>query len=78
MSKSDKDFQWFYNLITELLRISFHTGALRMDIPQIGTPLGTIFITCCLWQWTIRKGKAHIFQQEVLLREQNRSASWAF
>ena len=49
-----------------------------MDIPQIGTPLGTIFITCCLWQWTIRKGKAHIFQQEVLLREQNRSASWAF
>ncbi|SMF22421.1 hypothetical protein [Pseudobacteriovorax antillogorgiicola] len=49
-----------------------------MDIPQIGTPLGTLMIICCLWVWTIRKGKAHLFQQEVILREQNKSATWAF
>ncbi len=49
-----------------------------MEFPQIGTPLGFFLIICCLWIWTLRKGKAHLFQQELVLRDQNRSASWAF
>ena len=49
-----------------------------MDLPRIGTPLGTLIITCCLWIWTLRTGKAHIFQQEVQLRDKNRCANLAF
>ena len=49
-----------------------------MDIPQIGTPIGSLIIVCCLWAWTIRKGKAHVFRQNILIKEQNNLTSWAF
>ena len=49
-----------------------------MDFPKIGTPLGSLIISGLLWIWTIHKGKAHIFQQEVILRDRNKAASLSF
>lgn len=49
-----------------------------MAIPQIGTPLGSLFVTAFLWFWTLKRARAHLSQQEVILRNQNRFASWSF
>jgi len=48
-----------------------------MAFPQIDTSLGSLLITVLLWFWTLKRAKVHLFQQENILRQQNRAASWS-
>ncbi|MFW7377544.1 MAG: hypothetical protein ACOH5I_01895 [Oligoflexus sp.] len=49
-----------------------------MALPQIDTSMGSILVTVLLWFWTLKRSRVHLFQQENMLRQQNRAASWAF